>query len=152
MPAAVCRALGIDRGASVEVEVQSASGWHGPVVRQLKSDRQPSPVGEMRDWMQAGEDIVVRVRPHQTAGGPRVTNPQLAGPVVADMWRTFADAGLALPPVPAALAADMVPTEPWCWSTRPIDPMDMYMFGRYPVEALTDEAPPYLAISTRATA
>lgn len=62
VPAPVCDALGIDKGATVEVEVRSSTGWHGPVTRTLISDREPSPVGEMRDWMRAGEDITVRVR------------------------------------------------------------------------------------------
>ncbi len=62
VPAEVCSVLGIDRGSSVRIEVLSASGWHGPVVRELKSDREPQPVGEMREWMAPGETITVRVR------------------------------------------------------------------------------------------
>ena len=62
VPAAVCDVLGIDKGSTVEVEVKSSTGWHGPVTRTLVSDREPSPVGEMRDWMRAGEGITVRVR------------------------------------------------------------------------------------------
>ena len=63
VPSEVCQALGIDMGAQVELEVRAGGAWHGPVVKQLVSDREPSPVGEMRDWMEAGEEITVRVRP-----------------------------------------------------------------------------------------
>jgi hypothetical protein len=62
VPAVVCEALGIDKGALVEVEVKSSTGWHGPAAKTLISDREPSPVGEMKDWMKAGEPITVRVR------------------------------------------------------------------------------------------
>ena len=62
VPADVCEFLGVDRGSMVQVEVESASGRHGPVTRELKSDREPQPVGEMKDWMRAGEEITVTVR------------------------------------------------------------------------------------------
>jgi bifunctional DNA-binding transcriptional regulator/antitoxin component of YhaV-PrlF toxin-antitoxin module len=62
VPSEVCQALGIDKGSDIELFVESGGAWHGPVVKQLISDREPSPVGEMRDWMQAGEEITVRVR------------------------------------------------------------------------------------------
>lgn len=79
VPAAVCDALHIDKGATVEVEVQSATGWHGPVTRTLKSDREPSPVGEMREWMTAGEAITVRIRRSEKADALRGTaSPQTA--------------------------------------------------------------------------
>lgn len=62
VPAPVCEVFGIGPGSPVEVEVKSSTGWHGPVGRELKSDREPQPVGEMKDWMQPGEEITVRVR------------------------------------------------------------------------------------------
>ena len=61
VPEGVCTYLGIDKGARVQVEVDSGSGHHGPTTRELKSDREPSPVGEMADWMQKGERIRVIV-------------------------------------------------------------------------------------------
>lgn len=62
VPEDVCRVMGIDKGARVTIEVESARGTFGPVARQLKSDREPQPVGEMKDWMHAGEQITVTVR------------------------------------------------------------------------------------------
>jgi bifunctional DNA-binding transcriptional regulator/antitoxin component of YhaV-PrlF toxin-antitoxin module len=62
VPAEVCAALGIDKGARVEIEIDSPRGHFGPVTRELKSDREPAPVGEMRDWMRAGEEVTVTVR------------------------------------------------------------------------------------------
>lgn len=62
VPAEVCIALGIGPGSRVEIEVETASGRRGPITRELKSDREPSPVGEMKDWMRAGEEITVTVR------------------------------------------------------------------------------------------
>jgi hypothetical protein len=62
VPKDVCAALGIDNGARTQIEVDSAGGHFGPATRELKSDREPSPVGEMRDWMRAGEEITVTVR------------------------------------------------------------------------------------------
>jgi bifunctional DNA-binding transcriptional regulator/antitoxin component of YhaV-PrlF toxin-antitoxin module len=62
VPAEVCEALRIGAGSDVEIEVNAKGSWHGPVVKQLVSDREPSPVGKMREWMDAGEEITVRVR------------------------------------------------------------------------------------------
>ena len=62
VPSEVLAMLGLDVGDDVVVEVQTASGQYGPVAKTLKSDRQPSPVGEMREWMAPGEVIIVTVR------------------------------------------------------------------------------------------
>ena len=69
------------------------------------------------------------------------------GPVVAEMRSTFTEAKLAPPPIPAALAPGLRSQERWCWSTRPVDPMAMYMFGEYPAEVLLGTAPEYVAVS-----
>ena len=63
------------------------------------------------------------------------------------MWRTLDGAGLPHPPIPASLAPTLSLQEPWCWSTRDIDPMAMYMFGEYPAEVLLGMAPEYVAVS-----
>lgn len=43
-------------------------------------------------------------------------------PGVADLNQTFGQAGLAVPPVPAAFAATLTRRYDWCWSTVDIDP------------------------------
>lgn len=68
-------------------------------------------------------------------------------PVVAEMQETLRDAGLSPAPVPGALASDLRLRGPWCWSTRDIDPMTMYLFRDYPVEVLLGAVPEYLAVS-----
>ena len=60
--------------------------------------------------------------------------------------RVFADAGLTLPPIPARFANKLRMVEEWCFATREIDPMAMYMFDHYVKEALTGPAPDYLAL------
>lgn len=62
VPASVCKILGIDKGAKVQVEVESASGRYGPATLELRSDREPQPARDMKDWMRAGEEITVTVR------------------------------------------------------------------------------------------
>lgn len=67
VPEAVCGCIGVDKGSEVDVIVESATGRFGPVRKTLKSDRQPSPAGEMATWMAPGERIRVTViRPHAT--------------------------------------------------------------------------------------
>ena len=44
-----------------------------------------------------------------------------------DMLYTFADSGLVAPPIPQQLRSGLEQIAPWCWSTRDIDPMAMYM-------------------------
>jgi hypothetical protein len=61
VPDDMCQIIGVDKGSYVNVEVDSASGHHGPVRKQLVSDRQPSPVGEMSEWMAPRERIRVTV-------------------------------------------------------------------------------------------
>jgi hypothetical protein len=62
VPADICALLGIDKGADVLVSVTSASGTYGPSRKTLKSDREPQPVAEMKDWMTAGETVEVTIR------------------------------------------------------------------------------------------
>ncbi len=69
------------------------------------------------------------------------------GPVVAAMQQALAEAGLAPAPIPASLAPQLVEQEPWCWTTREIQPIEMYMFGKYIFEALAGDAAPYVAVS-----
>ena len=63
VPDEVCEILGLGPGSEVRVSVESATGPHGPARKTLKSDREPSPVGEMSGWMSPGERIRVTVLP-----------------------------------------------------------------------------------------
>jgi hypothetical protein len=42
--------------------------------------------------------------------------------------RTFSGAGLELPPVPDEMRAGLRTTQRWCFATRPVDPMALYLF------------------------
>src|SRR5688572_5088714 len=59
--------------------------------------------------------------------------------------RILADAGLMLPPIPSRFANQLRTVEEWCFATREINPMAMYMFDDYVKEALLGTAPDYLA-------
>jgi bifunctional DNA-binding transcriptional regulator/antitoxin component of YhaV-PrlF toxin-antitoxin module len=61
VPKRVADLLNIAPGADVRIEVTSSAGHFGPAVKTLKSDREPSPAGEMADWMEPGELITVVV-------------------------------------------------------------------------------------------
>ena len=63
------------------------------------------------------------------------------------MLATFRSAGLPEPPIPEAFRAELRRVEDWCWATRPIDPMEMYMFREYPAEVLSVDVPDYVAVS-----
>ena len=73
------------------------------------------------------------------------TTKRLEG--LAEARRTFEQAGLPLPPVPERFASALRKTREWCFSTREIDPMVMYMFDTYLHDALADQSPDYVAFS-----
>lgn len=56
-------------------------------------------------------------------------------------------AGLALPFVPPELEGSFRERVEWCFASREISPIDMYLFRRYLFEAMTEEVPDYVAIS-----
>jgi hypothetical protein len=64
-----------------------------------------------------------------------------------EMRELFEAEGLIAPPVPAALEPSVVEQEPWVYTTRDIDPMGMYMFGPYILEAVTKPLDDYFAVS-----
>ncbi|WP_406291340.1 hypothetical protein [Embleya sp. NBC_00896] len=64
-----------------------------------------------------------------------------------DMESTFAGAGLAIPPVPDALRNQLAPRDRWLFATRGMRAFDMYMFERYPIEAVAEAVPDYFAVS-----
>lgn len=64
-----------------------------------------------------------------------------------ELRSTFERAGLQNPPIPSALSGRLRRRGPWCWSTRAIDPLSMYRFDAYPLEALTSEVDDYVAVS-----
>lgn len=61
VPADVCDQLGIGPGSRVHITVETCGITHPTVTKMLKSDREPSPVGEMADWITPGERIRVTV-------------------------------------------------------------------------------------------
>jgi hypothetical protein len=61
IPKRITDLLDIGPGADVRIEVTSKAGHFGPVVKTLKSDREPSPAGDMAEWMESGEFITVIV-------------------------------------------------------------------------------------------
>lgn len=63
-----------------------------------------------------------------------------------DMVATFVDAGLAPPPVPDNLRSSVRQLRAWCWATRDIDPMAMYLFRDYADEFLAGGADQYFAV------
>jgi hypothetical protein len=78
------------------------------------------------------------------------TNPAAKGPPGAgydNLVATLLSAQLPLPPVPVPFQADLRCHHSWVWSTRPISPMDMYMFDRYVDEAGTGPVDDYVAVS-----
>jgi hypothetical protein len=76
---------------------------------------------------------------------PAAERPPGAG--YEDLVATLLGAQLALPPIPVLFRPDLERRGPWVWSTRPIDPMDMYMFHRYAEEALFSPVDDYVAIN-----
>jgi len=64
---------------------------------------------------------------------------------LAEARRTFEHAGLPLPPVPERFASALRKTAEWCFSTREIEPMRMYMFDRCLYDALAEQSQDYLA-------
>lgn len=66
---------------------------------------------------------------------------------LADARRTFEQAGLPLPPVPERFASSLRKISGWCFSTRQIDPMVMYMFDTYLHEAVAGQVSDYVAFS-----
>lgn len=61
--------------------------------------------------------------------------------------RTFAEAGLTEPPIPRRFERRVSMIVPWCFATRPVDPMAMYRFDRYVREVLTGTPRDYVAVS-----
>lgn len=59
----------------------------------------------------------------------------------------FEAMGLPVPPVPEKLRSRLHVVEDWCFATRDIRPMGMYFFEDYLLQALTGQAPDYLAFS-----
>jgi hypothetical protein len=60
---------------------------------------------------------------------------------------TFTTSGLPLPPIPRPLRSELRLTADWCWSTRDISPMSMYMFdSSFIQDILADRVDDYAAI------
>ena len=66
---------------------------------------------------------------------------------VGDLRHLFESAELIAPPVPARLEPRLRELGSWVFATREIDPMAMYLFGRYLVEAVAASVEDYVAVS-----
>jgi hypothetical protein len=64
-----------------------------------------------------------------------------------DLVRTFASAGLELPPIPEVLRPRLRRLDDWVWATRPIVPLEMYLFGEYIEELFREPVADYVAVS-----
>ena len=66
----------------------------------------------------------------------------------AELTAKFTNAGLAVPPMPEALRAQLSKQHEWCWSTRPFRGIDMYFQSEQTVvDVLRDQVPDYAAVS-----
>ncbi|WP_327000043.1 hypothetical protein OHA72_33555 [Dactylosporangium sp. NBC_01737] len=73
---------------------------------------------------------------------------QTDGSVWDELVARFTASGLPVPPVPEVLRPALRTPQPWCWSTRDIDPMRMYLFeSGFLVDVLAGRAPDYVAVS-----
>jgi len=66
---------------------------------------------------------------------------------LAEASEMFTRMGLPIPPIPNSFKSQLSACGDFCFSTRPIDPVLMYMFDKYLSEALTGNAGDYLAFS-----
>lgn len=82
----------------------------------------------------------------QAADIGAATDDRGPGNGLADLMNTLRKAQLPFPPVPESLRSEIVRRESWVWSTRPIDPMAMYLFRDYLVEAVAGPVDNYFAI------
>ena len=80
--------------------------------------------------------------------------PAPENPSWIELTTKFTEAGLPLPPIPAELRARLRTESDWCWSTKPIDGLDMYMFfdldhegRRFLIDVLHDRVEDYAAVS-----
>ena len=64
-----------------------------------------------------------------------------------EMAELLEKAGLPMPPIPDELQSGIYPVRRWCYATRDIDPLDMYAFHPYLIEAITAQPEPYFAFS-----
>lgn len=70
-----------------------------------------------------------------------------ASDALKEMMELLSEAGLAMPPIPKDLQSKMYRVRRWCYATRDIDPLEMYRFDRYLVEAVVERPQPYFAFS-----
>jgi hypothetical protein len=73
---------------------------------------------------------------------------QTGGALWDELVTTFTASGLPVPPVPEPLRSALRAPERWCWTTRDIDPMRMYLFEpEFLADVLAGRAPDYAAVS-----
>lgn len=64
-----------------------------------------------------------------------------------EMQKLVTEAGLAMPPIPNHLRDSLFRVKKWCYATKAVDPLEMYRFESYLIEAVTDNPDPYFAFS-----
>ena len=116
-PTAICETCG------AVVDVEATGGWFA-IVRQVES--------------KATERAEAK-RQRDLAAHPV--------DAVADIEATFGHHRLPLWPIPDRFRPGLRRPDDWLWTTRAIDPMEMYLFRRYPAEATDPSIADYLAIS-----
>jgi hypothetical protein len=73
---------------------------------------------------------------------------QTDGSTWEDLTAAFTSSGLPVPPVPGSLRPALRAPRPWCWTTRDIDPFQMYMFEPgFLADVLAGGTPDYVAVS-----
>jgi hypothetical protein len=66
---------------------------------------------------------------------------------LAAMTAAFGSAGGPVPPLPATLQSGLRELEAWCWSTRSISGMAMYLFREPARKVCMGLVPDYVAVS-----
>lgn len=70
-----------------------------------------------------------------------------ASDALKEMGTLLEQAGLPMPPLPVQLRDQLRRVRKWCYATRDIDPLEMYRFDKYLVEAVIASPEPYFAFS-----
>jgi transcription elongation factor Elf1 len=116
-PRATCEACG------AVVDVEATGGWFA-IVSEVESEATERTAAERRREL--------------------ATHPVDA---IADMEAVFAHYDLPTWPIPESFRPALRKPDDWLWTTREIDPMEMYFFRRYLAEATDPSNVDYLAIS-----
>lgn len=70
-----------------------------------------------------------------------------AADALKEMERLLTETGLPMPPMPNELRHSLHRVRRWCYATRDVDPLAMYRFLPYLIEAVVTHPEPYVALS-----